>query len=126
MSAFQILYVDDDSDSCEMISLLLCHAGEEYSVTTVTTAEEALIFMESRTFDLYILDLWLPKMNGVELCRRIRKRDPNTPVLFFSALARPADRIQAEAAGANDYLIKPNDLDKFENTVKRLLKENKP
>lgn len=90
MPIFQILYVDDDIDSCEIISLLLHHADENYSVTTVTTAEEALNLLDSQSFDLYILDVWLPKMTGVKLCRRIRQSEPDTPVLFFSAMARPA------------------------------------
>lgn len=60
-------------------------------------------------------------MSGVELCRHIRQSDIKTPILFFTAKAYPDDREAAMQAGASAYLIKPNDFDKFKETVKRLL-----
>lgn len=119
-----ILFVDDDQDSCEMIGLLLHFADDSYAVTAVSTAQKALALMESQSVDLYILDYALPEMAGVELCRRIRQTDLQTPILFYSGMAREVDRDEAMAAGATEYLVKPNDLDRLEETVKRLLNEN--
>lgn len=120
-SQSRILYVDDDKDACEMISFLLGHSDENYAVTSVFTAKEASALIANQTFDLYILDYALPEISGVEFCRLIREKDGKTPILFYSAMSRPVDRELGLAAGANDYLIKPNDLERFTETVKRLL-----
>ncbi len=60
------------------------------------------------------------------LCRHIRQMDKTTPILFFSAMARPADQNVAIAAGASEYLVKPDDLDRLPGMVKSLLDLNKP
>lgn len=120
-SQSRILYVDDDKDSCEMISFMLGHADENYAVTAALTAKEASALIASQIFDLYILDYALPEISGVEFCRLIREKDGKTPILFYSAMSRPVDREMGLSAGANDYLVKPNDLERFTETVKRLL-----
>jgi len=119
----RILYVDDNKDSCEMISLMLHLADDSYQVSTVST-QQSLALIESQSVDLYILDYALPEMTGIELCRRIRQTGSQTPVLFYSAMARETDRNEAIAAGATEYLVKPNDLDKLTETIKRLLDES--
>lgn len=116
-----ILCVDDDDDFCELISLMLSLEDDSYAVTAVSTAREALALTESQSFDLYILDYALPEMTGVELCRKIRQTDSQTPILFYSAMAREIDRKKALAAGATEYLVKPNDLERLTETVKRHL-----
>src|SRR5688572_5404266 len=105
-SQSRILYVDDDKDSCEMISFMLGLSGENYAVTSVFTAQEASELIARQTFDLYIIDYALPEITGVEFCRLIREKDGKTPILFYSAMSRHVDRELALAAGANDYLIK--------------------
>lgn len=120
----RILYVDDDLDSCELMGLLLERDDEEYEVVSVRTAEKAIALMNDFSFDLYILDSRLPDSSGVELCCFIRKISQSAPVMFFSAMARPADRNAAMNAGANAYLVKPNDLDELSPTVRRLLAES--
>lgn len=120
-----ILFVDDDADSCELMNMMLVCAGVDYKTTAVATAREALNLMAQESFDLLIVDYKLPEMSGVELCRSIRKTNHKTPILFFTGMSRDADRELAITAGANSYLIKPNDLDKFADTVKRLLSENR-
>ena len=117
----RILCVEDDKDSREMIQTLLRNAGKNYSVTAVGTGAEALSLNTKNPFDLYILDIWLPGMDGFELCRRIRERGSTKPIIFFSAMVRPDDRKYGLAAGANEFLVKPNDLDIFAETVERLL-----
>ncbi|MBC7899280.1 MAG: response regulator [Saprospiraceae bacterium] len=117
----RILCVDDNRDSLEMIKALLSYEDESYDVTAVETAAEALQLVAKNRFDLYVLDLWLASMDGMELCRRIRAMKVTEPIIFFSAMGRPADMDYVFAAGANEYLTKPNDLGIFAATVKRLL-----
>lgn len=120
----RILCVEDDKDSCEMIKKLLQLANDDYLVSTAEDGTTALEMISAEPFDLYILDSWLPEMDGIELCRRIRETGSTDPIMFFSAMVRPSDRENAIQAGANEYLWKPNDLDIFADTVERLLKEN--
>jgi len=117
----KILYVDDDRDSREMICFLLRQADSAYGITAVAGGGEALRLMAARPFDLYILDFLLPEIPGIDICRRIRETDRVAPILFFSAMSGKRDLQAAETAGATAYLVKPNDLDIFTETVKRLL-----
>lgn len=117
----RILCVEDDRDAREMMKVMLQQADATYSVTTVATAAEALDLTSRNHFDLYILDIWLPGMDGMSLCRRLRERRISVPIIFFSAMVRPSDKEFGLAAGANEFLVKPADLDKFTATVARLL-----
>lgn len=119
----RILYVDDDKDSCEMMCLMLKLANSDYKTVEVGTAEKALKSIADESFDIYIFDYKLPDMSGIELCRLIRQTDAETPILIFSGMARDVDRENAKAAGANCYLIKPNDLNIFTATVENLLND---
>jgi DNA-binding response OmpR family regulator len=107
-----------------MIATLLRETNSEYEVVAVETAAEALDIAGRTPFDLYILDIWLPGMDGVELCRRLRERGIREPIMFFSAMGvQIKDRDYVLAAGANEFLIKSVDLDRFTGTVHRLLTE---
>lgn len=117
----RILYVDDDEDSRELMEVMLKQESADYKVASVSTVKRALVLIENLTFDLYILDYALPDETGTELCRKIRRTDSHTPVMFYSAMAREIDRQTAMAAGATEYLVKPNDLDRLTETVGRLL-----
>ncbi len=122
----RLLYVEDNADSVELVKFMLGGETDFYELISTGSATEALALHAAESFDLYLLDYRLPEMSGVELCRRIRQTDKTTPILFFTAMARPADRSVAIAAGASDYLIKPTDLDVLRGTIKRLLNANKP
>jgi len=102
----RVLYVDDDEDSREMLRMLL----ESRSIETkaVGTAGEALSAIQAEHFDLYLLDGWLPDLDGFELCRKMRGYDSSTPILFFSGSGREADKKMGQQAGANAYVIKPD------------------
>jgi CheY-like chemotaxis protein len=102
----RILYVDDDADSRSMLSTLLACPGTE--ITSVANAAEAWPLIQTNRFDLYLLEAWLPGLDGFELCRQIRSAGQQTPVLFFSAAAYETDKKQAAAAGAYDYVTKPD------------------
>jgi CheY-like chemotaxis protein len=121
LSSPRILIVEDDDDSCQLITHLLRQANNRYQIFTAPTTQKALSLINTQPFDLYVLDYGLPKMTGLEVCSRIRIRDLITPVIFFSGMARLTDMNLAMAAGATEYLAKPNDLKKISDTVKRLL-----
>jgi DNA-binding response OmpR family regulator len=109
----RILFVEDREDNWELLALAL----EEHSLICARNFAEGLQLARLRYFDLYILDYWLPGVNGVELCRRIRTFDPNTPVLFYSAAAYPRDMQAAFSAGAQAYLVKPVRFDELKRMV---------
>ena len=102
----RVLYVDDDEDSRQMLRMLL----ESLSIETkaVGTAGEALSSIQTEHFDLYLLDAWLPDLDGFELCRKMRCCDSHTPILFFSGAGYEADKKMGHQAGANAYVIKPD------------------
>lgn len=102
----RVLCVDDDEDAREMLSELLKFSLIE--TRAVGTAVQALSLMEAEHFDLYLLDAWLPDLDAIELCRRVRVLDPHTPILFYSGAAYDDDKKRAIEAGANDYVIKPD------------------
>jgi two-component system OmpR family response regulator len=101
-----MLCVDDDEDSREMFGLLLKYWRIE--TKSVGTAAQALSLIQAERFDLYMLDAVLPDLDGFELCRRMRKLDPHTPILFFSGAAYETDKQRGIEAGANDYVSKPD------------------
>lgn len=105
-SLFRVLCVDDDTDACEMLSLLL--QSEEIDVTCASSAAEAWLKIKDQPFDLYLLDGWLPKLDGFEFCRQIRESDSHTPIVFYSGAGYEADKQMGFAAGANAYVTKPD------------------
>ena len=125
-SKIRILCVEDNRDSREMIATLLRGASSDYEVKAVETAAEAIAMNGRNYFDLYILDIWLPGMDGVELCRRLREQGVTKPIMFFSAMGvQEKDKDYVLAAGANEFLVKSVDLDRFTETVERLLKDSR-
>ncbi len=103
-----ILLIDDDQDTLDLISLNLSAAGHE--VSAVSAGEEGLQLLRRREPDLIILDVFLPLLNGWELCQRIRTFS-SVPILMISAFARTVDdMVRAVDSGADDYLAKPLDF----------------
>jgi DNA-binding response OmpR family regulator len=119
--SYRILLVDDDKDACEMMSFLLTFENSDYEVISATTAEEALALIDANKFDLYILDSLLSDKSGVELCAQVRRSDKCTPILFYSGMLENNYIRNAKAAGANEYLVKPDDLDRLTETVGQYL-----
>ena len=117
----RILYVDDDKDSRELVGTMLHFADPSYEVAAIESSEEAISLMAKQSFDLFIIDYALPEITGVELCRYIRKNNPDKPIMFLTAMAYPADREEGLKAGADEYLVKPNDVERIIETVNRLL-----
>jgi DNA-binding response OmpR family regulator len=115
----RILYVDEHAESCELLVLWLKNSG--YEVVPVNTVTEGLRQARNGAFAAYILSSWFSDGTGTELCRKIRMFDARTPVIFYSALTRDCDLEAAMNAGAQAYLIKPDDLEKIEPTIRRLI-----
>jgi CheY-like chemotaxis protein len=114
----RVLCVDDDEDSRVMlVNLLSCLLIQ---AKAVGTAHQALSLIQSERFDLCLTDVRLPKIDGFELCRRIRKFDLTTPILFFSGAAYAADKQKGIEAGANGYVIKP-DIEDLLRTIKQFV-----
>jgi two-component system OmpR family response regulator len=113
----RLLYVDDDRDGREMLSMLLDLSRIE--TKAVASGKEALNLMQAERFDLYLLDLWLPDIDGLELCQRMRSIDPQAPIVFFSGAADIGDHARGLAAGATAYVSKPN-VDGLLQTIAQL------
>jgi DNA-binding response OmpR family regulator len=113
----RILIVEDHEDAWEIAAFVL----DEYALFYARDFNEGLRLAQCGYFDLYILDNWLPDGNGIDLCRRIREFDPNTPVLFYSACAYAYDLQEAYSAGAQEYFIKPVSFAKLTEAVSRLI-----
>src|SRR5437764_6742587 len=103
--SMRVLVVEDFELLRDSLSQGLREAG--YAVDTAADGEEALWFARSGEFDCIILDLMLPKLNGLKVLRRLREKDTVTPVLILTARDAPGDRVDGLDAGADDYLVKP-------------------
>ncbi|MBI4496194.1 MAG: sigma-54-dependent Fis family transcriptional regulator, partial [Deltaproteobacteria bacterium] len=101
----KILVVDDDTSVRQVLGILLQKEG--YEVRTAGGGEEALSLFQDGSFDLLISDIKMPRMDGLELLRRMRERNHRLPVIMITAYASPEDAISAMKAGAYDYLPKP-------------------
>ena len=100
-----ILFVDDDPDIREMVEALLPAAG--FRVSTPDDAADVLQLAATERFDALVLDYWLPRVTGLDLCRQIRSFDRNTPILICSGAVSAADEEAAALAGAQGYVAKP-------------------
>jgi DNA-binding response OmpR family regulator len=117
-----ILVVDDEPQVAQAISLVLEDAG--YKVSVALGGQEALDFVAYQRPDLVVLDIIMPEMSGIEVCRRIRANPfmAKLPVLFLTAKGRPADVAQGLDAGGDDYLIKPFEVVELPARVRALLR----
>lgn len=109
MATKQVLIVDDDEPCRTMAQRILSRGG--FEVDTAGNGEEGLEMAAGKKFDLILLDVMMPEMNGYELCRRMRDTEANaeTPVVMVSALDSLNDMAKAAEAGALWYVNKPYD-----------------
>ena len=115
----RILVVDDDSSITEFVGYALSKEG--YTADIVDNGEEALELSENRSYDLFILDIMLPGMDGYELCRRLRG-ETSAPVLFLSARDTELDKVVGLEIGGDDYLAKPFGVRELIARVRALLR----
>lgn len=111
----RVLYVEDHDDTRILIGMMLRTAG--FEVAEATCAADTLELARTERFDLYLLDHTFPDASGVTLCRALREFDRDTPIVFYSARALEREREEALKAGAQAYLVKPNDLFNVSNCV---------
>jgi two-component system response regulator MprA len=120
----RILVVDDEPAVREAIERALRLEG--YEVAVAADGCEALERIDLRPPDALVLDLLMPRVDGLELCRRLRHSGDRTPVLMLTARDAVADRVTGLDAGADDYLIKPFALDELLARLRALLRRSEP
>jgi PleD family two-component response regulator len=121
----RILCVESYHESCELISQLLFVEKNNFDISITHSPNRALSLIGEQTFDLYIVKGRLPEMTGVELCRRIRKLDSETPILFLTGKTRVSECRIALAAGVNEFLILPVNVEKLTAKVNQLLNDRR-
>lgn len=117
--ATRLLVVDDEDSILQFVSYNLRKEG--YDVTCATTGDEALELISAGPFDLVVLDIMLPGMDGYEICRKVRATS-DVPVLFLSARDTELDKVVGLELGADDYLAKPFGIRELIARVKALLR----
>lgn len=114
----RLLIVEDEKELCDTVAKSLYGAG--YEVDTCYDGDEALDYILSDDYDLIVLDLNLPGMDGMDILRELRKKDEETKVLILSARSQIADKVEGLDAGANDYMEKPFHLQELEARIRSL------
>jgi len=126
MGKATILVVDDEEDIIELVQLNLAREG--YQTLACTTGEKALEIAGSKSPDLIILDLMLPGIDGMEVCRRL-KANPDTaniPVIFLTAKSQEAEILRGLSLGAAGYVTKPFDALALGQQVKDIVAKTTP
>lgn len=119
-SAARVLVAEDDRSVRE--SLVRALRMEGYAVTAVTDGEQALAAVDVDPPDLLVLDIMMPNVDGLTVCRRLRARQVTLPILMLTARHDVSDRVTGLDAGADDYLLKPFALDELSARMRALLR----
>lgn len=116
----RVLVVDDDRDLAHLVELHLGDLGSDVKVAH--DGHDAAQILERESFDLVVLDLMLPGIEGIELCRRLRAREDYTAILMLTAKSTELDRVLGLEVGADDYLTKPFSVLELRARVKALFR----
>jgi DNA-binding response OmpR family regulator len=116
----KLLVVDDDQSLLEQVKQILI--GQRYIIETAANGEEALDKLFDTPFDAIILDIMMPKMDGLTVLEQVRKAGIDVPVLMLTAKGDVADRVKGLDLGADDYLAKPFSLDELLARLRALLR----
>lgn len=119
MEPSRILIVDDNSEIREIIHILL--GGEGFDILEASDGQQALDLMKKMDFDLIILDIMMPGINGYQTCIEIRKNS-NAPILFLSARTKDSDKTLGFSSGGDDYLAKPFSYNELISRAKALIR----
>jgi two-component system phosphate regulon response regulator PhoB len=125
MSPFVLVVEDEDA----LATLLQYNLEKEgYSVALAADGEEALMLVDERQPDLVVLDWMLPKISGIELCRRLRGRSEtrNMPIMMLTARGEESDRIRGLDTGADDYVTKPFSMTELAARIRAVLRRIRP
>lgn len=115
-----ILVVDDEAN---MLNLIRVHLSRDYNIILTNNGYDALEKLNNQTFDLIILDIMMPYINGWELCEIIRKEN-NVPILMLTARNDLKDKVRGLEIGADDYLIKPFAFEELAARVRALIRRS--
>lgn len=118
-----LLLVEDEENLRETLKLNL--EMEQYEVTTAVTGPEVLKQVKNEYFDLIILDIMLPQMDGLTVCETIRMQHNDVPILFLSARNTGADRVEGLKKGGDDYMTKPFNLEELLLRVEKLIAKSR-
>jgi two-component system, OmpR family, response regulator len=116
----RILLVDDEQPIQTLLSFPLQRDG--YEVVHASDGREALARFSEQTFDLVVLDVMLPRMDGLEVCRRLRAKGERVPIIMLSAKSEEIDKVLGLELGADDYITKPFSMREFRSRVKAALR----
>lgn len=119
---FKILVVEDDKNLRKLI--VTCLEKANYTVFDTKNGEEALELMDRQYVDLIVTDIMMPEMNGYELIKELRDANYNTPILIITAKEDIEDKRVGFSLGADDYMVKPINIDELIMRVKSLLKRS--
>jgi DNA-binding response OmpR family regulator len=120
----RILFLDDNLDTCELIGLVLGQAG--YEIVLGRSIAEGLQLTKNQSFDLILTDWYFTDGTGIELCRAIRKFDPQTPIFFYTGLTQDEHLRSIMQAGAQGFFIKPVDMETLLETISSQVGARKP
>jgi DNA-binding response OmpR family regulator len=120
----RILVIEDNHRLSSSLQMNLTHEG--YSVDAAYDGQEGQDLAELTPYDLIILDILLPKKDGLEVCRELRRRRIHTPILLLTARDSVDDRVQGLDSGADDYLVKPFAMRELLARLRALLRRNHP
>lgn len=114
-----VLVVDDEKDMRNLLRIYLTKEG--FTITEAQDGNEALTLLEHQMFDIIVLDIMMPGLNGLQVCEHIRKRN-ETPILMLTARSETKDKVQGLKLGADDYLAKPFDPEELLARIIALLR----
>lgn len=118
----RILIVEDERRLSNIIKKGLVENG--FAVDQAFDGEEGLYLAESEQYDLIVLDIMLPKLDGLQLCRNLRKKDIKTPVLMVTAKSTTEDKVAGLDSGADDYMTKPFSFIEFRSRIHALIRRS--
>jgi DNA-binding response OmpR family regulator len=116
----RILLVDDEQPIQTLLSFPLQRDG--YEVVQASDGREALARFSEQSFDLVVLDLMLPRMDGLEVCKRLRANGSTVPIIMLTAKSEEIDKVLGLELGADDYITKPFSMREFRSRVKAALR----
>ncbi|MUG99885.1 response regulator [Scytonema sp. UIC 10036] len=119
----KILLIEDNKLTATVLKTALM--GQKYAVEIVADGEIGLQLAETEKYDLILLDVELPKVNGITLCRQLRQQGHKTPILMLTAKDKSQDRVIGLEAGADDYVVKPYDMPELIARIRSLLRRAK-
>ncbi|MGM9994062.1 MAG: response regulator transcription factor [Candidatus Avigastranaerophilus sp.] len=118
----RLLIADDDNEIRELLEFDLSHSG--YETDIAKDGEEALQKALANNYDLILLDVMMPKINGFDVCKHIRSTKPAVPVLMLTAKGTIGDKTQGFDSGADDYIVKPFDIQEVLLRVRALVRRH--